>query len=255
MGPRILYELSQELSLLFESRLSGTHERRVPVYFCNPRDVLESEDALEPPAERPSGTFGVLYLTDLLPARQLRRNGYELDPASILSRVARPVGRNDPINEAHADDEGATGERWGTARLRRPDLWIRARYVFLVDGGELEEQMVVFASALQTLHDHPSVCLSSTSDDDRGAVTASHTTGGSSPKRPGRFPMTIVEDSDVWRRLGLSEHRVTLSFEVTCPIPSAKTETVPRIQGRTLHVTSPEGRREPPGSGFAEEVS
>ena len=209
MGSRILYELSQEVAILLETGLRGDDGRQIPVLFCHPLDPFGDQH------EPVEGTFGILYMTRIVPDLNLRQNGIE--GGSVLDATIQP-------------------------RLCRPPLWVRARYVFLVAGGDAEQQLVALASALQTLHDHQSVRMPAGGD-----------AGGESedlrPDEPdGRFggdksttgdvvcPLGLVGDGEGWRELGLQEHRLTLAFEVTCPIPSAPMEPVDRIQERGLSI-------------------
>ncbi len=202
MGPRILYELSQEVSILIESGLRDEGDQRIPVFFCHPLDSLEDQpDAAE-------GTFGILYMTRITPETNLRQSGLEVT-------------------------SGATdGPK---QRLRRPPLWVRVRYVFLVAGGDVEQQLVALASVLQTLHDHPCVRMRPPRDESDGEEEdGGEELGKESGASDAVYPLRLVEDGEGWRELGLPEHRLALAFEVTCPIPASQVETVDRIQERGL---------------------
>ncbi len=210
MGSRILHELSQEVVILLETGLRGDDGRQIPIFFCHPLDPFGDQ---HDPTE---GTFGILYMTSIVPDLNLRQNGIECG-SGLLDATIQP-------------------------RLSRPPLWVRVRYVFLVAGGDAEQQLVALASALQTLHDHQ--CVRLPAGGDAG--------GGSEDLRPdepdGRFgggnstagdvvcPLGLVGDGEGWRELGLQEHRLTLAFEVACPIPSAPMEPVDRIQERGLSI-------------------
>ena len=50
----------------------------------------------------------------------------------------------------------------------------------------------------------------------------------------GSFPVRIVDDPEGWRTLGLTEHRFTVSFEVSVPIRSTKVEEVNRVLDREI---------------------
>lgn len=204
MGSRILYELSQEVSLLLENSLRGDGSRPTPVFFCHPLDSLEDQ---QDPAR---GTFGILYMTRILPDLNMRQNG--IDVSSVLDDHLHP-------------------------RLSRPPLWVRVRYVFLVAGGDVEEQLVALASVLQTLHDRQCVRIPDRRDTDHDPEGG---TGTEDDPMPGNgaviCPLRLVEDDEGWRELGLDEHRLMLTFEVTCPIPALTTETVDRIQERVLRI-------------------
>ena len=211
MGPRILYELSQNLSVLLEGGLRGKEDRRIAVFFCHPLDPLEDKSSY------PSETFGVLYMTHISPEPHYRQSGHVLE----------------------GDAPGGL-----RAELRRPPLWVKVRYVFLTASGDLEERMIVLASALQILHDNPAVHIAAKSDA-QAKRNAEGAAGGSSSAETraedemrgedaGEFPLRIIDDVDSWQDLGLSEHRLIVSFEVTCPIPSTTVETVDLIQERDL---------------------
>lgn len=211
MGSRILYELSQAVSVLLESGLRREGGRHTPVFFCHPLDPLEDEQ------ETAQGAFGILYMTRIAPDPGLRQNG--LDVSSLFESDVHP-------------------------RLLRPALWIRVRYVFMVAGGDVEQQLVALASVLQTLHDHPSVCIArggevgGALDDqiDPDAERDDLRGDASTADRELVCPVRWLEDGEGWRELGLPEHRLTLAFEVTCPIPSSLSETVERIQERGLSI-------------------
>ncbi len=204
MGSRILHELSREVALLLESGLRGEEGRRIPVFLCHPLDPFEERRDPE------EGTFGILYMTRVVPDRSLRQNA--IDGGSPFDVTLEP-------------------------RLRCPPLWVRARYVFLVAGGDVEHQLVAVASALQTLHDHQCVCLPAGEDaagDPESLVGDPE--GGRSPADGVVCPLRLVDDGEGWRELGLPEHRLTLAFDVTCPIPSSPLEPVERIQERGLSI-------------------
>lgn len=211
MGSRILYELSQAVSLLLEEGLRRDGGRHTPVYFCHPLDPLEDEH------EAAQGTFGILYMTRIAPDPGLRQTG--LDVSSLFESDVHP-------------------------RLRRPSLWIRVRYVFLVAGGDIEQQLVALASVLQTLHDHQSVRILRSGEagggpedePDPDAERDADPHGESATDRDIVCPLRWLEHGEGWREVGLPEHRLTLAFEVTCPLLSAWSETVERIQERGLSI-------------------
>ena len=107
-------------------------------------------------------------------------------------------------------------------RLRFPGLWVTARYVFLVGSGTLEGQLTALEGALRTLHDTPAVPLPP-------GYEESMPDGGGCPVR-------LTDDEEGWQSLGLGEHRLALTFEVTVPFASAKTVQVERIAERGLTV-------------------
>ena len=272
MRPRILYELSEQLAILLEDGLRDARgAERVPVLLCHPLDPLEDRDRLS------ARTVGVLYPSRITPETRLRRAGHV--PVEEAPRAR---------GSAHADIE---------ERLLAPALWIRVRYVFLVTGGGIEEQLGAVAAALRTLHDHPYVTLSGSrsrsgdtervstwledespetqggarrdprkrdprqrdpTERDHGAekerAESSGEAGEGAAEEQDSLPLQIVEDPSAWRELGLSEHRLTISFEVTVPIASTRSEVVSRVLERDLSLDA--GRlRERPQKGDFEEGS
>jgi len=206
MRPRILYELSQQLATVLENGVRGSG--RVPVFLCHPLDPSDVREDLE------ARTIGVLYPVRISPDLRYRQVGRAMDPG----RAGRPRDL-----------------------LRHPDLWVCVRYIFLVAGGPMEVQLEVVAAALRTLHDSLTVSLGGDSSE------ASSTTGTNPApeERPshslpddsgesGSFPVRIVDDPEGWRTLGLTEHRFTVSFEVSVPIRSTKTEEVSRVLDREV---------------------
>ena len=71
MGSRILHELSQEVVILLETGLRGHDGRQIPVFFCHPLDPFGDQ---RDPTE---GTFGILYMTRIVPDLNLRQSGIE----------------------------------------------------------------------------------------------------------------------------------------------------------------------------------
>jgi hypothetical protein len=136
-------------------------------------------------------------------------------------------------------------------RLRFPALWVRVRYVLLAAGGGIEDQLGAIAAALRTLHDTPTVSLGVAGESEspqpgedssnRGTLEArkrllSEEEARQQELEEGSYPLRLVEDAEGWRELGLPEHALTIAFEVTLPIPSARTETLPRVIERELQV-------------------
>lgn len=179
MRPRVLYELSQELALLIERGIEDQLREPLPVFLCHPLDPFEAGEEAE-------SAIGVLYLSRLAPQRHLAAGGLGLEPS-------------------------APGE--STERLRLPSLWLQARYVFLVGGGDLETQLSGLAGALQILHDTPEIRLG---------------------ERQENWPLRLVDGSEAWREVGLPEHRLTIAFEVAVEIPSACVESVDRTLEREV---------------------
>ncbi len=202
MGSRVLFELSQKLSGLLEDGLQEPDAARVPVFFGHPLDAIESA-----PADG-QGLFGILYLHSVVPDLRLRQNGFETTATGSAASFEQP--------------------------LHTPPLWVRAGYMFLLAGGGLEEQLVAFAGALRSLRDAGSVEL--TVDGDRVELDASDVSVADAPAEPStyRLPVELVAEADGWRRIGLPEHRVTVSFEVPCPIASERFELVQRVHERSV---------------------
>jgi len=208
MRPRILYELSQRLATLLEDGVRGPN--RVPVFLCHPLDPSDVREDLE------SRTIGVLYPVRISPDLRYRQVGRAVDSG----RAGRPRDR-----------------------LRHPDLWVCVRYVFLVAGGPMEVQLEVVGAALRTLHDSATVILGEEAlregvgEDAPQAGPAGERSSHSLPEEGGEsgsFPVRIVDDPEGWRTLGLTEHRFTVSFEVSVPIRSTKVEEVNRVLDREI---------------------
>lgn len=200
MGPRILYELSRRLAALLEEGLEGT--RRVPVVLCHPLDPLEAGKDLE------SNPVAVLYPVRAGPEERLRQGGLTLEPAAR--------GRQADV-------------------LRRPDLWVRVRFAFLVAGGTSEDQLTALGSALRAIHEHPTVTL----ERPRPPGGRREEPGASEDSEPGEalaVPLRIVECPEGWRELGLPEHRLAVFFEATVPIRSRRGEEVDRVLERELEL-------------------
>ena len=205
MRPRIFYELSRHLAILLEKGLRGGPESaRIPVFLCHPLDPLEAQGPQG--SHGPGGareelgahTAGILYPVRFSPEARYRQAGMTLEPP----------GAGQPRD-----------------RLRFPGLWVRVRYVFLVAGGSMEDQLEALAAALRTLHDGSVV-----------EVPAVAGEGESGAAEGGTYPLRIVEDPEGWRELGLAEHRWTVSFEVTVPIASSRAEEVDRILEREVRL-------------------
>jgi hypothetical protein len=222
----VLYELSHELALILENGLRNLQgeesPRPVPVLFCHPLDPLEHPRS-SPGGGVEGGTVGVLYPVRIFPEPIYRQIGLSLE------------------------SEGRQGT--GKELLRKPGLWVRVRYAFLVSGGSMEDQLGAMEAALRTLNDHPLVSLkespSSSGEPDlpaehQGGLQGAGLLEGSlaveDPAEGGVFPLRIVDDPEGWRDLGLSEHRLTLSFEVTVLLPSSRAERVERVLDRDVRL-------------------
>ena len=224
MRPGVLYELSHELALILEEGLSlerskGREEPsgRVPVLFCHPLDPLEHPRS-SAEGGREGGTVAVLYPLRIVPEPLYRQIGLSLE------------------------SEGREGS--GKELLRRPGLWVRVRYAFLVSGGSLEDQLGAMEAALRTLHDHPLVSFKNfkgtssegEESDLRDLPGDAHGDEAGEPAEGWAFPLRIVDDPEGWRDLGLSEHRLTLVFEVTVTLPSSRADVVERVLDRDVQL-------------------
>jgi hypothetical protein len=232
MRPGILYDLSQRLAVLLEDGLRGTRgEPKIPVLICHPLDPIENKENLQ------GGTVGVLYPVRVSPESRLRAASLALETGFTLER-------------------GQAGEDL-KERIRLPGLWLRVRYLFLLAGGTVENQLGAIAAALRTLHDHPLITLgpagaegggqrtedsarssqgAASAGERRGPPDETSREGGPEEAAQGSFPLRILEDCEGWRELGLSEHRLTISFEVTIPLASERSEPVERIFERELEI-------------------
>jgi hypothetical protein len=154
-----------------------------------------------------------------------------------LSRVSRkrlPLG---PTFEE--SPQGFEGQHF-----RWPALPAAAHYVFFLAGGSLEEQLTAIAAALQTLHDHRLLEFAPAGEPGAAAgepapAAAFGPSGEYGPAGESdvwRCPLAIVDEEEGWRELGLPEHRLTIAFEVTVVIPSARIEAVARVGERRVQV-------------------
>lgn len=99
----------------------------------------------------------------------------------------------------------------------------------------MEEQELV-AAALQLLHDQPMVPLEAL-DSLKSAMWLREAVEG--------FPITMRRDDGLWNELGLRRHRLLITFEVTIPLVSGRSEAVMRVTERQLKIDlNPEMSRE-----------
>jgi hypothetical protein len=214
MRPRVLYELSRHLAVLLEHGLAGERGARIPVFVCHPLDVLQDAEPYRKQAA------AVLYPFSVVPEERFRPAGW-----SAQVTAEREGGRAVP---EPADEE-----------LVYPPLWVRVRYVVLLVGGTIEEQLEALAAALRTLHEHGSVTWDSLQRDD-GAPERD----GKDPPPPapvageegGSLPLRLLGDIGAWRELGLSAHHLTIAFEVSVPIPASRTERASRVVERDVQL-------------------
>jgi hypothetical protein len=189
----MLHDVSRRLAALVEEGMSAAGARRIPVFLCHPLDPLEDDASLG------SGTVGILYPVSITPEPRLRRPGMRIEGTLAGS----------------------------TERFRADPLWVRVRYVFLVAGGSLADQLGAVESALGTLHDNPIIAPVGEDADEGGNAGEDGEEG---------LPVRIVEDPGGWRELGLGEHRLLIALEVTLPIASARTAPVERVIARDLEI-------------------
>ncbi len=192
MATRVLYEVSRSLCTVIENGLRERVGRPVPVLFSHPLDPAEDESL--------QGLFGVLYLTSVVPDPHFRQAGFD-------AAAPRPAGFDE--------------------QLRRAPLWVRARFVFLLAGGDIEEQLVALGGALQTLYDHPTGRLSAADLEPDSALRRSEAESE-------EYILRLLDRGDGWSELGLPEHRLSISFEVTCAIRSTHVELVARTEERSV---------------------
>lgn len=242
MRPRILYDLSRQLAILLERGLRGERgSPRIPVLVCHPLDALEGREG--PGA----GTLAVLYPTRIVQETRWRDRTFTVDgPRLGGDRVVGRGGVGGPAAPADLRE-----------RVRHPPLWVRARFAFLVLGGTVEDQLGAMTAALQTVHDHPTLSLGGPVGDgpagerravgeaeaeeaeDRGAgakEAGAKEAGGEAETDADGFPLRLVDDGEGWKDLGLKEHVLTISLEVTIPIASERTEIVERVVDREVRV-------------------
>jgi uncharacterized protein DUF4255 len=197
--PRVICELSTYLGILLKAGLRSGAEGDPGVF------LLEHPQEIE--REGPSPSF-FLHLHRVLPDRRAPRAGSIVEAASD----AQPGLR---------------------LEYRHPPLWISCRYLLGMKGRGPEEEAEMVAAALRTLMDHPVVSLEHLPS-----------LRGWAPRAPGaghadRFPLEIVEGSreeEGWRAAGLVRARITVSFQVTVPIPSALSEPLERVLDREIRI-------------------
>ena len=202
MPSRILHELSRHLASLLEERL--TEKPAAPGGGAPAARPAAGRDRFRVYLSHPLDSFegedlaartiGILYPFRVGPDARFRRPGLAIEPADA-------------------------GER-----LRWNPLWLRVRYAFLVAGGALESQLGAVEDALRTIHDHAAV-----------PATVLGLPAGTHPdEEEASYPLRIVEDTEAWRELGLTEHRLLILFEVTVPIESWRSEPFERILDREV---------------------
>ncbi len=206
MRPRIFHDLSRFLATLLEGgSRGGSDANRLPVYLCHPMDLLQDGQT---DAERASG---VLYLCRVSPANQYPQAGLFLGADTT---------------------RGPGGAPGGGGHLGKPGIWVRLRYVFLVVGGTLEDELSALAAAFHVLHGHPIVNAKDLGDD----LSVGRMSEDIPELEIDAFPLSIVDAPDAWREIGLEEHRLSISFEVTLLLPSAPLQKVEPILERDLSV-------------------
>lgn len=198
MRPRIFHQISRFLAILLERGIrERSGENRIPVFVGHPLDL--ASEAEETDGER---AVGVLYLCRIGPSGGLK------PPSSLLERSA------------------GLGVR---ARWRRPGAWVTLRYAFLVVGGAPEEELAALAGVLMTLDARPWVLRSEVESDDVDASLEPETRGEADA-----WPLRVIDSPEAWREIGLTEHRLLLSFEVSVPLVSGEGESVETILERDV---------------------
>lgn len=194
MRPGDFYDLSCYLAIRFEESVRGTVEQQeIPVYLCHP-DVIPRAGT---ESEAGSGARGVLYLHRIAPAGMYRQAGVRVQPSM---EPALP------------------------GRIRRGDLWVNLRYVFMIVAAAAQEEMGAIGAALQFLHSNALLSVAEMEE----------FLGKEVELEIGEVPVTVLEDREVWRELGLPRHHLGISFEVSLPLASQKYETVDRILEREV---------------------
>ncbi len=203
MRPRIFHELSRYLAILLEKGIQGkSGDNRIPVFLSHPVEALEG-------SEQPEGAraAAVLYLYRVSPDSTLRQTGVSFEDGST------PGAPN---------------------AVRYPGLWVRLRYAFLVVGGTLTDELGVLAAAMKTLHDNAFLKVSGLTGNSADEIGL----GGGAPLGVSEFPVFLVEEPEVWREIGLEEHRLAINFEVFVPLPSGRQEEVEPVLDRDLRLES-----------------
>ncbi len=171
------------------------------------------------------------------------RSGAEGDPGVFLLEGPQEIEREGPapafflhlhrvIPDRRAPRAGAFAETASEAQAglrleyRHPPLWTACRYLVGVKGRGQEEEGEMVAAALRTLNDHP-------------VVSVEHLPSLRGSPFADRFPLELSEglrDEEGWRAVGLTRARITVSFQVTVPIPSALSDPLERVLDREIRI-------------------
>ncbi|MEM7231812.1 MAG: Pvc16 family protein [Planctomycetota bacterium] len=212
MRPKGLHELSQRLTHRLEDAMAHDEEDRMPVYFCHPIELLESRGSDSAPA-------GVLYL-------------YRISPDSSLGDA--------PMRLEAPPVPGAPGF------LRRSELWLRMRFVFLVVGGEQSLELECIGAVLRDLHERP-VSLTEpfrsasarpehfeTEDDLDDSEEFARSEESALTHCGDVLPIHILDEPNAWKEIGLDEHRLAVTFEVPVSLPSERADRIEPVLERDV---------------------
>lgn len=210
MRPRILHDLSRHLAIRLEEGIrGGVEENPIPVYLCHPLDL----------ADTPAGG-GVGQAMGVGQAIGVGQAGGGAAGALYLSRIT-PDTR---YRQAGTFAEASLGPAL-PVHVRRYGFWVRVRFVFMVCGGSHEEELGALTGGLQALAALPVLGVAEVTEDP-GSVSPEVET----------LPIEIVDDVDVWREIGMSEHRLAVVFDVSVPLASTNLEAAPKVVDRELEL-------------------
>lgn len=150
-----------------------------------------------PQAESGDSPRAALYLHQIMPSATCREAGLRIHPAA---------------------DPSLPG------RLSRGDLWLELRFIFMIIEANPREEMGAMAAASGFLYSNallPVAEMETRLEKELAIET-------------GELPLEVVEDTGVWRELGLDRHHLGISFKVTLPMASRPAEVVERVVEREV---------------------
>ncbi|HLU46810.1 MAG TPA: hypothetical protein VK116_01960, partial [Planctomycetota bacterium] len=119
--------------------------------------------------------------------------------------------------------------------------WIRLRYAFLVVGGTSTDELEILAAILADLHATPWVPVLDPREsrrdrerDDASPVPSPFEEGHEGAHEA--WPLRTVEAPETWREIGLDEHRLAITFELSLGLPPPPAERLEPILERELDV-------------------
>ena len=107
--------------------------------------------------------------------------------------------------------------------LRRPPLWVGCRFLVAVRGRGAAEEAELISAAYRTLHDH-------------SAISSEHLASIRDLAYADRYPVEILDEREAWREAGLSRPRLSVTFRVVVPIPSALADPLDRVLEREITI-------------------